>query len=48
VANEQRKTKGKSHNSIINPLAFKWTRVVFRCWKTNTPYNESTYYSIET
>jgi len=40
---EQQKSKGKPHNSIIRSLAFKWIRIVFRCWKTNTPYNESTY-----
>jgi len=40
---EQQKAKGKPHNSIIRSLAFKWIRIVFRCWKTNTPYDESTY-----
>lgn len=40
---EQQKSKGKPHNSIIRSLAFKWIRIVFRCWKTHTPYNESTY-----
>ena len=40
---EQQQTKGKPHNSIIRALAFKWIRIVFRCWKTNTPYDESTY-----
>jgi len=40
---EQQKSKGKPHNSIIRSLAFKWIRIVFRCWKTNTAYDESTY-----
>ncbi len=40
---EQQQAKGKPHNSIIRALAFKWIRIVFRCWKTNTPYDESTY-----
>jgi transposase len=40
---EQQKSKGKPHNSIIRSLAFKWIRIVFRCWKTSTPYNESKY-----
>jgi transposase len=40
---EQQKNKGKPHNSIIRSLAFKWIRIVFRCWKTNTPYDESKY-----
>jgi len=40
---EQQKSKGKPHNSIIRALAFKWIRIVFRCWKTKTPYDESKY-----
>ena len=40
---EQQKSRGKPHNSIIRSLAFKWIRIVFRCWKTNTPYDESKY-----
>jgi len=40
---EQQKSKGKPHNSIIRSLAFKWIRIIFRCWKTKTPYDESKY-----
>jgi len=40
---EQQQSKGKPHNTIIRSLAFKWIRIVFRCWKTNTPYDESKY-----
>jgi len=40
---EQQKSKGKPHNSIIRSLAFKWIRIVFKCWKTSTPYDESKY-----
>jgi len=40
---EQQKNKGKSHNMIIRSLAFKWIRIMFTCWKTNTPYDESKY-----
>jgi len=28
---------------IIRSLAFKWIRIMFTCWKTNTPYDESKY-----
>ncbi|QAY86063.1 IS110 family transposase, partial [Pseudomonas arsenicoxydans] len=24
-------------------LAFKWIRIVYRCWKTSTVYDEKTY-----
>lgn len=40
---EQQKQKGKPHNAIIRSLAFKWIRIVFRCWKDRTAYNETKY-----
>ena len=40
---EQQKSIGKPHNTIIRSLAFKWIRIAFRCWKTKTLYDESTY-----
>ena len=39
----QQKAKGKAHNTIIRSLAFKWIRIMFRCWKDRTPYDESKY-----
>jgi len=40
---EQQISKGKPHNAAIRSLAFKWIRIVFRCWKNNTAYDEATY-----
>ena len=40
---EQQKAKGKPHNTIIRALAFKWIRILFRCWKDHKPYDESKY-----
>jgi len=40
---EQQISKGKSHNVAIRSLAFKWIRILFRCWKNRKPYDESTY-----
>lgn len=40
---QQQISKGKPHNAAIRSLAFKWIRIVFKCWKTNTPYSESIY-----
>lgn len=37
------KAKGKEFHAIIRALAFKWIRILFRCWKERTPYNETTY-----
>jgi len=39
----QQLCKGKSHNTILRALAFKWIRIVFRCWKERKPYDESKY-----
>ena len=35
--------KGKSHQSAIRALAFKWIRIIYRCWKTRTQYDEAKY-----
>lgn len=40
---EQQIKKGKHHNTAIRSLAFKWIRILFRCWQNHTPYDESTY-----
>ena len=35
--------KGKKYATIIRALAFKWIRILFCCWKNQTPYNEEKY-----
>ena len=40
---ESHRAKGASHNAAIRALAFKWIRILFRCWVDRTPYNESRY-----
>ena len=35
--------KGKSHSSAVRALAFKWQRIMFKCWRDRTPYDEATY-----
>ena len=32
---------GKDHNKAVRALAFRWTRVLFRCWQDRTPYSEN-------
>jgi len=39
----QQRDKGCSHQAAVRALAFKWIRILYRCWKTRTPYDESTY-----
>jgi len=35
--------EGKSHQAAVRSLAFKWIRIIFRCWKDGKPYNEEIY-----
>ena len=35
--------KGKKFQTVIRALAFKWIRILFRCWKDQTPYNDEQY-----
>lgn len=37
------RAKGKSHHAAVRALAFKWIRIIYRCWQTRTPYNEVKY-----
>jgi transposase len=39
----QQRAKGSTHQAAIRALAFKWIRILYRCWQTKTPYDESTY-----
>ncbi len=40
---QQQRDKGSSHQVAVRALAFKWIRILFRCWQTRTPYDESVY-----
>jgi len=40
---DQQKARGKRHWACVRALAFKWLRILWKCWTTNTPYNEATY-----
>lgn len=35
--------RGKDHHAAVRSLAFKWIRVLFRCWKDNLPCDEHRY-----
>ena len=39
----QQRDKGASHQTAIRALAFKWLRILYRCWQSRTPYDESKY-----
>jgi hypothetical protein len=40
---EQQRSKGKGHQAATRALAFKWIRIIFKCWQTRTAYNEVKY-----
>lgn len=35
--------KGKGHHAAVRALAFKWIRIIWKCWQTHTPYDEVSY-----
>jgi len=37
------RAKGKEHHAAVRALAFKWIRIIWKCWQTRTPYNEVIY-----
>jgi transposase len=40
---ETQRTRGKDHHVAIRALAFKWIRILFRCWQNHTPYDPAKY-----
>jgi transposase len=40
---QQQRKRGKGHHAAVRALAFKWIRVVFRCWKDGVAYDENRY-----
>ena len=39
----QQRAKGSSYQAAVRALAFKWIRILYRCWVTRTPYDEAKY-----
>jgi transposase len=39
----QQRTKGAPHHTAVRGLAFKWQRVIWRCWQDRRPYDEARY-----
>ena len=40
---ERQRASGKAGNTIIRAIAFKWIRILFRCWKDHQPYRAESY-----
>ncbi|MBV8841306.1 MAG: IS110 family transposase [Bryobacterales bacterium] len=39
----QQRAKQKKHHAAVRALAFKWIRILFRCWQNHQPYHEELY-----
>jgi transposase len=39
----QQRARGKEHHAAVRSLAFKWIRIIYRCWQTGVVYSEETY-----
>jgi transposase len=40
---DQLRARGQSHHAAVRALAYKWIRIIFKCWKEHTPYHEQRY-----
>ena len=40
---QQMRNKGVDHHPAVRALAFKWVRIMFRCWQDRAPYDEARY-----
>lgn len=40
---QQQIAKGKSRQAAVRALAYKWIRIIWKCWQTRTPYSEVKY-----
>jgi transposase len=40
---QQLRTCGKGRHAAIRALAFKWIRIIYRCWMDRQPYDEQQY-----
>jgi transposase len=40
---KQQRASGKSHPKAIRALAYKWGRILWRCWQDGTAYDEEKY-----
>ena len=38
-----REDQNKTHHAAVRSVAYKWIRIIFRCWKDGKPYDEEIY-----
>jgi len=37
------RARGKGHHAAVRALAFRWIRIIVRCWRDHTPYDDNRY-----
>ena len=42
----QQRTKGAAHHTAVRALAFKWQRIIWRCWQDRQPYDDARYEAV--
>jgi transposase len=42
----QQRKKGNPHHTAVRALAFKWQRIIWRCWQDRQPYDELKYEAV--
>lgn len=40
---DAQRARGKGHQAAVRALAFKWIRIIYRCWQSRTAYDEVKY-----
>jgi transposase len=40
---QSQRQRGKTHPAAVRALAFKWIRIIWKCWQTRTEYDEAVY-----
>lgn len=40
---DSQRAKGKTHQAAVRALAFKWIRIMWKCWQERKPYDEVKY-----
>jgi transposase len=40
---QRKRNGGQKHHAAVRALAFKWIRIIYRCWQDRTPYDEARY-----
>jgi transposase len=42
----QQRSKGSHHHTAVRALAFKWQRIIWRCWQDRRPYDDARYEAV--